>query len=114
MRHEPVRQGRAHARVVSVKTELQAHLEGEVMEVEWDALAPHYARGAVIQVSGALPIVQVAMAFGLDAKDDVEAWLRDGLVSKPTDDDARAWSEGARFRFLIVQPFVLVQRIEEG
>ncbi len=95
------------------KTEMQERLEAEIMEVEWDALLPHYARGAVVRIAEDLPLVKVAMAFGLDLKDDVTAWMAEGKVTKPTDEDAKAWRANDRFRFLIVQPFVLVQRIVE-
>jgi hypothetical protein len=92
-------------------TELQARLEAEVMEVEWEALKPHQARDALIYVSPAVPLVKVAMAVHLDFAADVQAWMADGAVSKVREDLAAAWQDDLRFRFLIVQPFVLIQPI---
>ncbi|MCA9551388.1 MAG: DUF2288 family protein [Myxococcales bacterium] len=96
------------------RTELQARLEAEVMEVEWDALVPHHARGALVHVAPELPLVKVAMAVSLDFADDVQGWMATGAVMKVTEEMVEGWSEGARFRFLIVQPFVLIQPMREG
>lgn len=92
-------------------TELQQRLEAEVMEVEWDALLPHFGRGALVIVAPEVPLVQVAMAVSLDLKDDVAQWMQNGIVSKPSDEAAKSWARDTRFRFVIVQPFVLAQPI---
>lgn len=95
-------------------SELQSRLESEVMEVEWDALAPHFARGALVLVDPELPIVMVAMAVGLDLADDVKGWMASGQV-KPVDDQiAAGFSQDDKFRFLIVQPFVLAQPLVDA
>ena len=91
-------------------TELQARLEGEVMEVEWDALLPHVQRDAVILIHPDVPLVKAAMAVGLDLKDDVAAWMAEAKISRIGSSEAVPWGQDERFRFLIVQPFVLVQR----
>lgn len=96
------------------RTELQARLEAEVMEVEWDALVPHHARGALVRVAPELPLVKVAMAVSLDFADDVESWMATGAVATVTAEMVEGWSERARFRFLIVQPFVLIQPLLDG
>ena len=90
-------------------TELQQRLEAETMEVEFDALRPHVARDAVIWVDPTLPLVKVAMAVSLDATDDVKAWMTSGQVKKMGAEHTQSLRPQARFRFLIVQPFVLVQ-----
>lgn len=95
-------------------TELQARLEAEVMEVEWDALRPHYARDALVHVSPAEPLVKVAMAISLDLADDVKGWMQAGTVVKVTESLAQKWADDTRFRFLIVQPFVLIQPLPEA
>lgn len=95
-------------------TELQARLEAEVMEVEWDALQPHFARGALVLVDPGLPIVKVAMAVGLDLADDVKGWMASGAVQTVRDEHAKGFAQDDKFRFLIVQPFVLAQHIREG
>lgn len=92
-------------------TELQSRLESEVLEVEWDALEPHYVREALIYVSPEVPLVKVAMAVSLDFAEDVKRWMQDGAVRKVTEELAAGWAEDARFRFLIVQPFVLAQPV---
>ncbi|MCB9649401.1 MAG: DUF2288 family protein [Deltaproteobacteria bacterium] len=76
------------------RTELQARLEAEVMEVEWDALVPHHARGALVHVAPELPLVKVAMAVSLDFADDVQGWMATGAVMKVTEEMVEGWSEG--------------------
>lgn len=93
-------------------TELQLRLEADVMEVEWDALLPHHARNALVLVTPEVPLVKAAMAVNLDLADDVKAWMTSGAIIKVTDDLAQSWQKDMRFRFLIVQPFVLIQPIE--
>ena len=96
-------------------SELQQRLEAEVLEVEWDALVPHFARGALIFVHPDLPLVKAAMAVGLDAADDVRAWMASGTMAPVTDAQAKTWASApqASFRFLIVQPFVLAQPVSQ-
>ncbi len=91
-------------------TELQQRLEAEVMEVEFDAIAPHVGRDAVFLVSRDLPLVKVALAVSLDLADDVKGWLEAGAIERLDAPATEAWSPQERFRFLIVQPFVLIQR----
>jgi hypothetical protein len=93
-------------------TELQTRLEGERLEVEWDALRPHLARGALLRVGPGLPLVKAAMAVSLDLAHDVKGWLEDGQLQRLSEADTAGWSDDARFAFLIVQPFVLIQAIE--
>lgn len=99
---------------MTAPTELQQRLGSEVLDVTWDALVPHFARGALVYVNPTLPLVKAAMAVGLDAADDVRAWMADGTMHPVTDAQAKAWAGPPmqRFRFLIVQPFVLAQPIE--
>ena len=94
-----------------VPTELQTRLEGEVLEVEFEALQPHVAREAVLWVQDDLPLVKAAMAVSLDAIDDVKDWMARGLLTKLGPERTRSWDSQRRFRFLIVQPFVLVQAV---
>ena len=93
-------------------TELQTRLENELMDVEFEAIAPHVARDAVVLIQPEVPLVKVAMAISLDLAADVEAWLKDGTLRKITVRDTEGWSGNEKFRFLIVQPFVLIQRAE--
>lgn len=92
-------------------TELQTRIEGEVLEVEWDALRPHAEREAVVLIGPEVPLVKAAMAVTLDLKDDVAKWMSDGHIAKISAADAADWPNDERYRFVIVQPFVLVQRI---
>ena len=92
-------------------TDLQRRLEGEVMEVEFDALHPHVERGAVFRVHTDVPLVMAALAVSLDLADDVARWLSQGALTKLTVDTSRDYDSAQRFRFIIVQPYVLIQPI---
>ena len=98
---------------MNTPTELQQRLEAEVMEVEFDALRPHVARDAVVWIAPDLPLVKAAMAVSLDATDDLKAWMASGQVVKLTAGDSIRYAQD-RFRFVIVQPFVLIQPLGIG
>lgn len=95
-------------------TELQTRLESERLEVEWDALRPHLARGGLVLVASGLPLVKAALAVSLDLAPDVRGWLQDGQLRRLSEADTADWSDDARFAFLIVQPFVLIQRVDRS
>ena len=92
------------------RTELQQRLEAEVASVDWEARAPHHARGALLWVSESVPLIMAAMAVALDAVDDVRGFLDRGEVAAVTDEQAKAWAAqpGLQLTFVIVQPYVLV------
>lgn len=95
-------------------SELRTRLEQERFESEWETLAVHHAREALFVVDGQLDLIDAAIAVATDDRDPVAAWLASGLLARPTEEQADAWGAereaGPRFVFVIVQPFVLVQR----
>ena len=93
--------------------ELVTRLRGEVEEGEWSWLAPHHARGAVIVVAQELDLAEVAAAVANDVLEKIRPWLEQKQVAKPDDEQAEAWNAAPsqKFRFLIIQPYVLVQLI---
>lgn len=81
-------------------------------DVFWTDLRAHAARDALIIVADELDLLDAGVAIATDDVATVEAWIRAGKLSKPTAEDLTRWQlEGAaRFRSLIVQPFVLIRR----
>jgi hypothetical protein len=85
-------------------------------DVFWTDLRAHAARDALIIVADELDLVDVGMAVASDDVATVDAWIREGKLSKPTAEDLARWplDGAARFRSLIVQPFVLIRRPAPG
>lgn len=88
---------------------LREKLTAEADVAPWAWLAPHFARGVVLRCGPGLDPVEAGIALGVDDAATVRGWLERGLLARPTDDEARAWhTRGARFRIVVVEPFVLV------
>ncbi len=91
-------------------TDLQAQLQEELAEVDWNALKPHASRDALIVVNPLLDLVKVGVAIAEDDKQSVGHWINEQLISKPSADDLGNWNTQPEkmFKTLIVQPFVLI------
>lgn len=91
--------------------EIRERLVGELAQVEWQVLRAHAQRGALILVSSALDLVEVAARVAEDDREPVSAWIEAGQVGKPSREQCARWEgePGRRFPALIVQPYVLVQ-----
>ncbi len=94
---------------------LEEKLRSELQETHWDALAIHAERGRLIVVSPKLDLLTAALAIAEDKKSDVETFLSAGLLHKAGEAEIAAFDqeENPRFRFVIVQPFVLACPIVE-
>ncbi len=92
--------------------ETRERLVRELAEVEWQVLRPHAQRGALILVSSALDLVEVATRVAEDDRERVSTWIEAGEVGKPSREQCAQWEgeSGRQFRALIVQPYVLVQK----
>ena len=82
------------------------------MEVELGALRPHVERDAVFRVHTDVPLVKAALAVSLDLADDVKGWMTSGELQPVTTEVLDSQPSTTRIRFLIVQPFVLIQALE--
>lgn len=85
-------------------------LEKYTGEVEWHYLKPHFQSGALIYVDPSLSLTEVGNAFATDDSERVSAWRKAGDLVTPSRPHADYWEESqARFRALVVSPFVLIQ-----
>ena len=91
-------------------SELREKLEQESTVVTWETLAPQADRDAMICVKSSLNLIDVACAVASDDVTQVNQWIADGTLAKPTEDLLNEWNEqpGKFFHFVIVQPFVLI------
>lgn len=92
-------------------TDLRAELTENLDEAEWEWLIPHAQRDALILVAVGLDILDVGVAIAGDNVSQVETWIDEALITKPSVTQIGEWNtQGAkRFKTLIVQPYVIVQ-----
>ncbi|MEC4819233.1 MAG: DUF2288 domain-containing protein [Scytonema sp. PMC 1069.18] len=91
--------------------DLRAELTENLDEAEWEWLIPHVQRDAVIVVSEGLDLLDVGLAIASDKVSEVQIWIDEALIAKPSVTQVGEWNtqRTKRFNTLIVQPFVLVQ-----
>jgi hypothetical protein len=94
---------------------LRAELTENLDEAEWEWLIPHVQRDAVIVVSEGLDLIDVGVAIASDKVSEVQIWIDEALIAKPSVTQVGEWNtqRTKRFNTLIVQPFVLVQEKAE-
>ena len=93
---------------------LRANINNETSQINWSELQRFFAGGWLIYVSGDSNLLDVAVAFSLDDKDQVSKWLTSGEVAKVSDEQARKWHEqDTAFWANVVKPWVLIQPITE-
>ncbi|GAA6618491.1 DUF2288 domain-containing protein [Scytonema sp. NUACC26] len=91
--------------------DLRAELLENLDEAEWSWLIPHVQRDAVIVVTEGLDLIDVGVAIASDRVSEVQVWIDEALIAKPSIAQVGEWNmqQEKRFNTLIVQPFVLVQ-----
>ena len=91
---------------------LRANINSETSQISWSELQRFFAGGWLIYVSSTTNLLDVAVAFSLDDKDEVSKWLTTGEVAKVSDEQAKQWhDENTIFWSTVVKPWVLVQPI---
>jgi hypothetical protein len=99
---------RSEATTADAETTLEAELAAAMHEVESDALLPHAQRGALLLVEAGLGLLPAAIAVATNRTPLVAFWLHAGLLVRATPPLlADVGAAGQRYRFVIVQPYVL-------
>lgn len=96
-------------------SDLRQKLKEEILLAPWSDLRPHWAdRGAIVFVEADLDLVEVGEKIVSDDTRMVEEWLGSHQLAKPNQTQVDSWDQtpDKNFRFLIVQPYVLIQ--EQG
>jgi hypothetical protein len=95
-------------------TSIEAQLAEERADIEWEALIPHSRRDSIIFVHEGLDLVQVGVAIAQDNTAQVEVWIAEQLIHKPTAQQLSQWNQAPtqQFSTLIVQPYVLISSLE--
>jgi hypothetical protein len=90
--------------------ELHDKINRETARVHWSELERHFAHGAVVYVSEALDLVEVALRIAHDDKAAIAQWMTDGKIAKVSDVQASTWQAADTLLWAsVVSPFVLVQ-----
>lgn len=94
---------------------LYAKLLGETARIDWDALQPFFARGALLWVGPSLDLVEVAIAVAEDEHAKVAAWLATGEVEKLSSTTAQGYATSTPVLWaVVVSPWVLIQERAVG
>jgi hypothetical protein len=74
-------------------------------------LFAHLQRDAVWVVANGASLLEAALAVSTDQTSVVQAWIADGTLRRPTDQERADWPSDERHGWLalVVRPFVLVQ-----
>jgi hypothetical protein len=88
----------------------------DLAEVTWRDLRVHLQREAIITVDAGLDLIVVAAAVAGDVSQQVQQWLEQGQLGKPSEEQLENWEreQDTLFRLLIVQPFILVQDVSHA
>lgn len=93
---------------------LRANINNETSQISWHELQRFFAGGWLIYVSNTTSILDIAVAFSQDNKEQVSKWLNTGEVAKVTDKQAKQWhSSNASFWATVVRPWVLIQPVTQ-
>ncbi|MEM9002282.1 MAG: DUF2288 domain-containing protein [Cyanobacteria bacterium P01_F01_bin.86] len=95
--------------------QLRQDLAAMVGPAEWHNLLPHAARDSIVIVNSGLDLVDVGVAVATDNVNSVQRWISEALITKPTVEQLQDWDRdrSRQFQALIVQPYVLIQDIDE-
>ncbi|MBR58285.1 MAG: hypothetical protein CMH54_09715 [Myxococcales bacterium] len=89
----------------STQETLREQIAADVDKVEWQALAGHARRENVVLVDSSLDLVDIAHGIATDQVDLIGPLMEQGLITKSEENDFEAEQV---FRFVIIQPFVVV------
>lgn len=91
------------------KDSLKEKLKDDIDKASWEMLKIHHERGAVFVVDSKLDLIDVGAAIAVDEVNTVKIWLDNKQFTKleeiPTEEDQKE----RKIKFLIVQPYVLIQ-----
>jgi hypothetical protein len=95
--------------------DLREKLRAEIMPARWPDLLYQFARGGLLIARADADLLGLALELARDDRSAVQARLESGELRRCSDDDARGYhaNPAQRFQFVIVQPWVLAQGLNE-
>ena len=89
---------------------LTEKLKNEIGTANWLLLKPHAERGVLLIIHPQLDLLEVAALVAEDRTEQIQLWLDDSKITRPTQAQMKEWEMGETiFTCIIVQPFVLIQ-----
>ena len=91
-------------------TSIQEQLAQDLADVSWKDIIPHCQRDAVIVVYDGLDMIEVGVAIAQDNIAQVQVWVAEQLLQKPSAEQLSLWNQSPEqlFSVLIVAPYVLM------
>jgi len=90
--------------------DIRQKLMAEIEVADWEDLLPHFAHERLFACRDDLSLLDAAVAIASDDAALVRDLIRDDRLFTPDDKQAMNWfATKETFRFLIVQPYVLVK-----
>jgi hypothetical protein len=91
-------------------TSIQEQLAQDLADVSWKDIIPHCQRDAVIVVYEGLDMIEVGVAIAQDNIAQVQVWVAEQLLQKPSAEQLSLWNQAPEqlFSVLIVAPYVLM------
>jgi len=92
-------------------SDLKTQLEKDLATISWQEILPHAKRDAVVVIDQKLNILDVAEAIALDNSSQVNNWILNQLITKPSAQQLTIWNSDPKLAFTtaIVQPFVIIK-----
>lgn len=90
--------------------QMRSQLNTETAQTEWTELQRFFAKGALVQVSCHLDLVDVAAHIACDDTDAVQEWMAAEKIAKLDDRTAADWQQRNPVLWaVVVAPWILVQ-----
>jgi len=91
---------------------LRRTIKEEIGIIAWTSLARFFAGGTAVAIDAELDLTEVSFQFSQNNRAAVEQWMRQGKLSKVSDEQAKKWFEtDATVAAIVISPWVLVQKV---
>ena len=84
-------------------------LKKEILLAHWIDMRFHLERGNLFLISNTLDLSKIGFALASDHVSEVETWIKNGAIVRL--EDTNQFDKEEPFAILIVQPFILAQKI---
>ena len=92
---------------------LRSTIKEEIGIIAWSSLARFFAGGTAVAIDAVLDLAEVAFQFSQNNSAAVEQWMREGKLSKVSDEQAKTWFEtDATVAAIVISPWVLVREVK--
>lgn len=87
-------------------------LNRETAQIDWETLAPFFARGQMWCVRPEADLIEVALGIAEDKVEHIKQWQERGVLFQPDDAQALIWSETKQTLWAtVIAPWVIAQPV---